>query len=147
MLLKLLLDNNSSPISNDVSIQLSLIAAIAAIAAPVITAFLNNLHLTKIKRIDMEEQRKKDTVIHERDILERAIIGIGKCVNYVDENVVVEIGEDILAATAYVDENTAKLLTRFVLSQHNKNGVKKLNADEIDYLLVLLKKEIASRKI
>lgn len=46
------------------------ITAIAAILAPIITAMINNHHQTKIKKMELEQKKHEQYILHKREIFE-----------------------------------------------------------------------------
>ena len=54
----------------DFTISISVILALCAIVSPIFTAIINNMHQTKIKKLELKQQEYRDTIIHQRDFFE-----------------------------------------------------------------------------
>ena len=126
------------------TIIISLIAAIAAIVAPVFTAIINNRYNIKQKKIQAEEDRRKDVNLHEREVLEKALAGIGIIMSYYDSDSIKEACKNILTAVAYVDFGTGALL-RAVVENVARRGTEKYNCIDYSGVCNALKEQIARR--
>lgn len=100
----------------DVTVLIALITAIAAIIAPVITAAINNKCTIKLKRMEMEQETYSSINLHEREVLEKALSGIGILMSWKDRERVQEACKNIMTAVAYVNEYTGEELRKIVCS-------------------------------
>ena len=125
----------------ETTIIIALITAIAAIVAPLITAVINNRSSIRMKSIEMEEAKLKYIDLHEREVLEKALAGIGILMSYMDADSIKEACRDILTAVAYVDSNTGEMLRKAVSAVMDHEASVTLN----EYALICdaLKKEIS----
>lgn len=69
----------TSIVSLDATITISVIVALCAIISPVLTALINNCHHTKIRKLELQQQHYRDTVIHQRDIIENYFHAASQC--------------------------------------------------------------------
>ncbi len=82
------------PIPNfDLTISISVILALAAIISPILTAIINNIHQTKIKKMELRQQMYEHTVMHERCIFENYLKHAGRCIFYSDSSALKDYGE------------------------------------------------------
>ena len=127
----------------ETTVIISLITALAAIIAPVITAVVNNRTNLKLKRIEEHENRLKNIDLHEREILEKALSSIGIMMSYNDNDSIKDSCRSILTAVAYVDSGTGAGLMTIVRSVLDEKI--KLSEDEYWDICNKLKKEILKR--
>lgn len=85
----------------DLTITISVVIAICAIASPVITCIMNNKHQLKLKQLDSELSAKKEATFYQRTIYENYLKNAGKCVAWPTEDVFQEYGEYHLLALIY----------------------------------------------
>ena len=52
----------------DITITISVIVALCAIISPILTAFINNTHQLRLKKIDLAQKELESTVMHKRAI-------------------------------------------------------------------------------
>ena len=125
------------------TVIIALIAALAAIIAPVITAIMNNQNAIKLKKIEEKENRLRDINLHEREVLEKALSGIGILMSYKDAESVKEACKNILTAVAYVDTETGNKLRNVVSSvmDHSKT----ISIKDYSVICEAMKKAIAER--
>jgi len=125
------------------TIIIALITALAAIISPVVTAKINNDNNLKIKEIESREERIRSVNLHEREVLEDALSGLGVLMGWKDAESIKESCGKVLRAVAYVDTLTGEKLigiTNSVLDRQKK-------PEFADYADVCdeLRKEIAKR--
>lgn len=125
------------------TILIALITAIAAIVAPVITALINNCHDIKVRKIEAKENRLKNVNLHEREVLENALSGIGLLLSWEDENSIKEACKNLLIATAYVNQNTANYMISIVDSVMKDD--KTVSLEMYTNVCIDLKNEISNR--
>ena len=125
------------------TVIIAMITALAAIIAPVITAIVNNHTALKMKRIEEKENRLKNINLHEREVLEKALSGIGILMSYKDAASVKESCKNILTAVAYVDIDTGEELRKIVSSvmKHDQE----VSLIEYSIICDALKNEITKR--
>lgn len=85
----------------DISITISVIVALCAIVSPILTAIINNCHQTKIKKLELSEERYKNTVVYKREIFENYLKFAGRCIAYSDDSALQEYGKYYLLALMY----------------------------------------------
>ena len=124
------------------TVVIALITALAAIASPVITAVINNRNIYMMKQIEVKEMRLQSISLHEREILEQALSGIGVLMSWQDLEGVKEACKSILTAVAYVDSETRERLRRVV---KNVSDQKDVSLDEYAEVCEALKTEISKR--
>lgn len=125
------------------TVIIAMITALAAIIAPVITAIVNNHTALKMKRIEEKENRLKNINLHEREVLEKALSGIGILMSYKDAASVKESCKNILTAVAYVNTDTGEELRKIVSSvmKHDQE----VSLIEYSIICDALKNEITKR--
>ena len=68
----------------DLTISISVIVALCAILSPIITSIINNIHHTKIKKLELNYQLYETHTLHVREIFENYLTSLGKCINYIN---------------------------------------------------------------
>lgn len=93
----------------DLTITISVILALTAIIVPVIGTIISSVHDTKIKRLELEQQRFSAIDLHKREILEQAISDLAKCRANFEFNNIVKASSSLSKALPYLDKsyNTA----------------------------------------
>lgn len=82
----------SSSIAFDATITISVIVSLCAIISPLLTALINNHHHTKIRKLELQQQRYQDTIIHRRSIFENYFRSAGQCFNFSSNDNIAEFG-------------------------------------------------------
>lgn len=127
----------------ETTVIISLITALAAIIAPVITAIINNKTTLKLKKIEEKESKLKDISLHEREVLEKALSGIGILMSYKDAESIKESCRSLLTAIAYVDTKTGNQLRSVVSSVMDRN--KDISIEEYSEICESIKRAITER--
>lgn len=127
----------------ETTVIISLITALAAIIAPVITAIINNKTTLKLKKIEEKESKLKDISLHEREVLEKALSGIGILMSYKDAESIKESCRSLLTAIAYVDTKTGNQLRSVVSSVMDRN--KDISFEEYSEICESIKRAITER--
>lgn len=127
----------------ETTVIISLITALAAIIAPVITAIINNKTTLKLKKIEEKESKLKDISLHEREVLEKALSGIGILMSYKDAESIKESCRSLLTAIAYVDTKTGNQLRNVVSSVMDRN--KDISIEEYSEICESIKRAITER--
>lgn len=126
------------------TVLIALITALAAIVAPVITAWINNRYNLNCKRIEASQEKIKDINLHEREVLEKALSGMGILLsNCRDRDSVQEACKNMLTAVAYVDISTGEKLRSIVSSVMASS--KELSLKEYSEICNIMKLEIEKR--
>lgn len=81
--------------------------AIASFVSSVITTMLNNRNAMKLRKLELEEDKLRNSVYHKRDILENYLKYAGQLVNERTPENLELYGSYYLQALLYVDNNTA----------------------------------------
>ncbi len=127
----------------DVTGILALITALAAIVPPLLTSLINNHNNIKLKEIEVKENRIERVEYHEREVLEKALSGLGNLMSFMDREIVKESSQNILRAVAYVDLNTGEQLRKAVCAVMNHDI--KISDEEYIEMCKALKQEIQIR--
>ena len=98
----------------ETTVIIALITALAAIVTPVITVAMNNHNALKLKRIESHQERLKTISLHEREILENALSGIGILMGKANVQNTTDACRCITRAIAYVDDKTGDDLRSIV---------------------------------
>ena len=61
----------------DITITISVIVAICSIVSPIATTILNNIHNTKIKKMELKDKHYKRTILHIQGIYEEYLKSAG----------------------------------------------------------------------
>ena len=85
----------------DLTFTMTGIIALCAIISPIFTSIVNNIHQTKLKKMELAEQRFSNTVMHKRDIFENYLNCVGRCVNHPDASALKDYGEYYFSALMY----------------------------------------------
>lgn len=124
------------------TVVIALITALAAIFAPLITALINSRNTLKIKKTEARQEMLKSINLHEREVLENALAGIGTLMGRPDLECYREAAKDILTAVAYVDLETGELIRDIVKTYSAKENV---TIKQYSELCAALKQEISKR--
>lgn len=89
----------------DFTISISVILALCAIVSPIFTAIINNMHQTKIKKLELKQQEYRDTIIHQRDFFENYLKHAGRCIYYADSDALKDYGEHYFSALMYATDD------------------------------------------
>lgn len=89
----------------DLTISISVILALCAIVSPIFTAIINNMHQTKIKKLELKQQEYRDTIIHQRDFFENYLKHAGRCIYYADSDALKDYGEHYFSALMYATDD------------------------------------------
>lgn len=96
----------------DLTITISVVIAICAIIPPIITTLLNNRHLYKMRKLDMQLDEQKQSKFYKRGMYEQYLRTVGKCITYSSDNALREYGESYAIAMAYFPEHLLADLIR-----------------------------------
>lgn len=127
----------------ETTIVIALITALAAIVSPLITAIINNRSAIRIKELESNQERLKSIDLHEREVLENALSGLGNLMSYADAENFQESCRRVLMAVAYVDNSTADKLIRIVHSIRESKS--DLSTEDYSSLCAEIKREIDKR--
>lgn len=94
----------------DLTVSISVILALAAIISPILTAIINNIHHTKLKKMELKQQHFENTVMHEREIFENYLKHAGRCIYYADSNALKDYGEYYFNALLCAPPNLQKCM-------------------------------------
>lgn len=98
----------------ETTVIISLITALAAIIAPVITAAINNKNALRLKQIEAKQDKMKSINLHEREVLEKALSGMGVLMSWRDGEATQEACKNILTAGAYVDQTIGEKIINII---------------------------------
>lgn len=98
---------------------LALIISVISICAPIITTLINNLYLSKQRKLDDKAEKRKLIELHKREILESALQEIGSLRMLGSRENKSNFGSACLLAYAYVDPETADTLLKLYLVSLN----------------------------
>ena len=54
----------------DLSLSISVILALCAIVSPILVAIINNIHHTKVRKLEIQQDQYRNTILHQRDVFE-----------------------------------------------------------------------------
>lgn len=123
------------------TVIIALITALAAIIAPLITAIVNNRTAIKLKKIEAEGEKQRNITLHEREVLEKALMGMAVLMSHQTTERFFDACKDILKAVAYVDETTGEKLRNIVNTAHEG----KLTMEDYSEVCISIKKSIEKR--
>ena len=123
------------------TVIIALITALAAIIAPLITAIINNQTTIKVKKIESKGEKQRNITLHEREVLENALMGMAVLMSHQTHERFYDACTDILKAMAYVDDTTGEKIRNIVSTA--RDG--KLTLDDYSVVCVSLKKAIEKR--
>ena len=85
----------------DLTVTISVILALCSIFSSIITAIINNRHVAKMRKLELQQKHYEDTVLYKRKIFENYLRYSGKCISYATEETLHEYGEYYLLALMY----------------------------------------------
>lgn len=77
----------------DATVTLTVVVAICATISPSITALINNLYLLRLKKMELKQQERENTVMHIRKIYEDYLQNTGRCIAFYDDSSLKAYGE------------------------------------------------------
>ena len=89
----------------DLTVTISVIIALCAIVSPIFTSIINNMHQTKIKKLELKQQKYRDTIIHQRNFFENYLKHAGRCIYYADSDALKDYGEHYFSALMYATDD------------------------------------------
>ena len=128
----------------ETTVIVALVTAIAAIISPVVTSIINNHNSIKMREMETESERVKNIDLHEREVIEKALSGIGLLMSYKDADSIKDACKNILIAVAYVDAETGDKMRRIVYAAIDRDSL--ITIEEYADICNSLKKEIETRK-
>ena len=123
------------------TVIIALITALAAIIAPLITAIVNNRTAIKLKEIEAKGEKQRNVTLHEREVLENALMGISVLMSGQTYDRFYDACPDILKATAYVEDVTGEKIRKMVYAKNEE----KPTIDDFSEVCISLKKAIEKR--
>ncbi|MQW23726.1 MULTISPECIES: hypothetical protein [unclassified Lactococcus] len=60
----------------DMTFTVTVVIALSALFSPILTAIINNQHLRKMKKLDMQENNQNSYYLHKRELLETFLVCI-----------------------------------------------------------------------
>lgn len=140
-----LLLSNSSEVSFNLTITISVILAVVALIAPSITALINNKHIEKMKKMENNHEIHKNIVDRKISILEKYIESVGEV--YISRKSYGANFSEIISYTTiysqtliYVSEDSSKLMREIdsIIEEKRFNDL----GDKLPELSLVLKDEM-----
>lgn len=104
----------------DLTVTISVILTLTAIASPIATSIINNIHDSKIKKLELRNKHLQTTIHHRNEIFENYLRYAGRCIAVADINASKEYYEYYFLSLLYVsDELRAEMK---VIHQYIENG-------------------------
>lgn len=94
----------------DLTISITTVLALCAIVSPILTAIINNCHQTKIKKMELKQEKYRNTVLHKRSVYENYLKSAGRCIYFADSDALKEYGEYYMAALICATPELRKLM-------------------------------------
>ncbi len=85
----------------DLTISISVILALCAILSPILTAIINNIHHTKIRKMELQQDYYRETIFHQRELFENYLKCAGRCIQNSDLDALKDYGEYYFSALPY----------------------------------------------
>lgn len=85
----------------DLSLSISVILALCAIVSPILVAIINNIHHTKVRKLEIQQDQYRNTILHQRDVFENYLKHAGRCIYFADSTALKDYGEFYFAALSY----------------------------------------------
>lgn len=85
----------------DLTVSISVILALVATISPILTSIINNMHHTKIRKLELRQEHLKNTVYHQRNTLESYLKYAGRCIARADSDALKEYNEYYFSALLY----------------------------------------------
>jgi hypothetical protein len=92
----------------DLTVTISVILGCAAIISPILTSMINNLHNSKIKQLELEQEHIKNTILHQKNIFEKYIRYAGRYIALADQESSKEYEEYYFLSILYASEELRK---------------------------------------
>lgn len=88
----------------DISFTIAAIIGVCALLSPILTTIINNLHQTKMRKLDMQQKLLEQSVMHKKHIFESYLSSTGKTLKGPTEKAIQEYGESYPIALLYAPE-------------------------------------------
>ena len=88
----------------DLTISISVIVALCAIISPILTAIINNRYQLKLKKLELEQENIKNTVLYKRNIFENYLKYSGERIAYSDAEAQKNYSKYYFLALAYAPD-------------------------------------------
>lgn len=85
----------------DLTISISVIVALCAIISPILTSIINNRYQLKMKKMELEQENIKNTILYKRNIFENYLKYSGERISYADASAQKNYGEYYFLALTY----------------------------------------------
>lgn len=92
----------------DATVTLTVVVALCATISPSITALINNLYLLKLKKMELKQQERENTIFHIRKIYEDYLQNAGRCIACCQTDTQKAYGEAYFRALLYAPEEFRK---------------------------------------
>lgn len=69
--------------------------------SPILVAIINNIHHTKIRKLEIQQDQYRNTILHQRDVFENYLKHAGRCIYFADSTALKDYGEFYFAALSY----------------------------------------------
>lgn len=96
----------------DLTISISVIVALCAIISPILTSVINNKYQLKLKKMEMEQENIKNTVLYKRNIFENYLKYSGQRISYADALAQKNYGEYYFLALTYAPDELRSEMMR-----------------------------------
>lgn len=89
----------------DLTISISVIVALCAIISPILTTIINNRYQLKLKKLELEQENIKNTVLYKRNIFENYLKYSGERISFADVSAQKDYGEYYFLALTYAPDD------------------------------------------
>ncbi len=94
----------------DLTVTISVILGCAAVVAPVLTALINNRHNKKMRVLEIQHEKYKDTVVYQRKLIETYLQKTAKCIESNTYDTTSEYAESFGAVSLYLPDDLRKIV-------------------------------------
>ena len=92
----------------DLTITISVILGFSAVVAPVLTALINNRHNRKMRLLELQHEKYKETVVYQRKLIETYLQKTAKCIESKTNDQTNEYAESFGAVSLYLPDEQRK---------------------------------------
>lgn len=89
----------------DLTVTISVILGCAAVISPILTALINNRHHKRMRLLELKQEKYKETVVYQRNIIESYLQKTAKCIEGQTYDFISEYAEYFGLVSLYLPEN------------------------------------------
>lgn len=111
----------------DLSITITAIIAVVALVTPLITTHLNNNHQLELRKLELNEDNKKLSNLHKKEIFEEFLKSAGRYISNPSSEHTKLFSEQCLVISLYLPDDLSSDVLDIYKDRYNNNGLNNIN--------------------